>query len=75
MSWLGALLCALAAYRLRATPLAGAALAATVVNVTAHVTAALARARSGRVLRPLVGLKHVTAALGAFFLFVSFALP
>jgi len=68
-------ICVLAAFRLRVTPLWSAAAAVALVNAVAWcATAVLARAgRSAS--RALTALQHVTAALGGFFLFVSFALP
>jgi hypothetical protein len=74
MSWIGAVLCALAAWRLRATPLAGTALAVTVANVAVQLGTAVARMRGRQPPRVAVALKHVSAVLGAFFLFVSFAM-
>ena len=71
MSWIGVVLCTVATWRLRATPLAGAALVITSINAAATLGAAVAQRRRGQAPRTAVALQHVTAALGAFFLFVS----
>jgi hypothetical protein len=72
MAWIGAVLCALATLRLRTTPLAATALATTIVNVVSLLAAALITRREGQAPRAAVALGHVSGALGAFFLVVSF---
>jgi hypothetical protein len=71
---IGLAICVLAAYRLRATPLFTAAVVVAALNAVAVVWAAVLARRNSRP-RLATASKHVTAALGAFFLFVSFALP
>jgi hypothetical protein len=74
MSLLSALVCAGAAWRLRNTPLFGAALATAAVNAGALIWAVVMSSRREQPSRPMTALKHVSAALGGFFLFVSFSL-
>jgi len=75
VSLLGTILCVIAAYRLRATPLFAIAAATAGINAAA-VSAALVMHSRGRAPgRALTALGHVTAALAGFFLFVSFAMP
>jgi hypothetical protein len=70
--WLGILVCLVAAYRLRVTPLWTAAAAVAAVSVVcAVVPPLLPRAANGRMV---TALQHVCAALGGFFLFVSLAM-
>jgi hypothetical protein len=75
VSLLGTLLCLVAAYRLRATPLFAMAAGTACVNVVAVAVAIAMRAGGREPARAVVGLGHVTAALAGFFLFVSFAMP
>lgn len=75
MPWIGLAVCVLAAYRLSATPLFSAAAVVAALNA-ACLAGRLAAAGRGRVPpRAAVAATHVSAALGAFFLFVSFAMP
>ncbi len=74
MRWLLLLVTLVAAYRLRATPLAAAAVALAGVQ-GAHALLVVVAGRTGR--RPgtlMTASGHLVAALGLFFLFVSFAL-
>ena len=75
MSALGTLVCLLAAYRLRATPLFAIAAVTACVNALAVGYALALRARGKSPARAVVGLGHVSAALAGFFLFVSVAMP
>jgi hypothetical protein len=72
---LGFLVCAVAAYRLTGTPLYTTALGVAVANgaCLAWRFALLSRS-AGEPPRLVTALSHVTTALAAFFLFVSFAL-
>jgi hypothetical protein len=59
---------------LRATPLFAAAAVTAVVNVAALIVVRVLSARRGTAPRATTALTHVSAALGAFFLFVSLAM-
>jgi len=59
---------------LRATPLFAAAAVTAAVNVTALIVVAVLHARRGSAPRATTAVTHVSAALGAFFLFVSLAM-
>lgn len=73
---LGSAVCAIAAFRLRGTPLQTAALVLLAASIAASAWAFLSAGRAGAgVPRLATATRHVVAALGAFFLFVSFALP
>ena len=74
MSLLGLLVVASAAYHLRATPLYGPALITAAVHVAAWAARAGFVARRRAVPRMATAIGHVTAALGGFFLLVSFSL-
>lgn len=72
---LGFVICAVAAYRLTGTPLYATALGVAVVNGVCLSWRLVLQLRSaGEPSRPITALSHVTTALAAFFLFVSFAL-
>ena len=75
MRLLGLGVCLAAAYRLRTTPLFGVALANAGVNAAALIADVATMSRDGAPRRLFTALSHVAAALGAFFLFTSFALP
>ena len=73
---LGPALCAIAAFRLRGTPLQTAALVLLAASIMALAWAVVSTRRAGaEPPRSATAMQHVVAALGAFFLFVSFALP
>jgi hypothetical protein len=73
-SLVSVVICSLAVYRLRQTPLYVATLALLAVSLLAAAVTLLLERRAAR-SRLSTGLTHVSTALGAFFLFVSFALP
>ena len=77
MAALGFIVCVTAAYRLSAAPapLSATAAGVAVANLLCMGTSVLASRGERRPPRALTGCQHVTTALGAFFLFVSFALP
>jgi hypothetical protein len=71
----GFVVCAAAAWLLRQTPLLYPACAVACINA-AVAAASMAAARGGAgIPRWLTALRHVTTALGGFFLFVWFSLP
>jgi len=74
VSILGLLVAALAAYRLHGTPLFSAALISAALNAAAAIARMALRASTGSDSRVATALGHVTAALGGFFLFVSFSI-
>jgi hypothetical protein len=54
-------------------PLAMTATVVALINVASGITGLLIERRSAARPRAVVALQHVTTALAAFFLFVSFA--
>ncbi len=66
--------CGLALYRLGATPLRVPSQVLLAVAILTALVPVVMRSRD-TLPRPLTGLRHVTTALGLFFLLVSFSLP
>ena len=76
MNLLGVIICVAAAYLLVGTPLATIALIVAIANGLVVFGGMFFQIRTGdQPLRALTFFRHVTVALGGFFLFVWFSLP
>ena len=72
---LGFVICASAAYLLRQTPLFYTATVVACANVIVSAVVVIVTRKEVAPNRALTALRHVTTALGGFFLFVWFAMP
>jgi hypothetical protein len=72
---IGFVICALAAYLLRQTPLHAVAIGVACANLAVSILAVVSQRRGFEPHRTVTALRHVTTALGGFFLFVWLSLP